>query len=239
MSTLYLKIPALGESITEALIGKWKRGVGEAVKADEPLVEVESDKATVEVPSPGSGVLRKILHQQGSTVPIGEVIAEIEEGATATATASASAPAPKLETKPESKPAPAPAPAVPQPPPALPTPAQAAALSAGSASTGASGASSTISGNGKPGGNGHGQRRDTDDGHGAIKASPALRRMMAEQDIAPGDVAPSGPAGRIERTDIDRAVEARRSGGGPPAPAPVPQRPQPLTFPRPTSAWSP
>jgi 2-oxoglutarate dehydrogenase E2 component (dihydrolipoamide succinyltransferase) len=224
MSTLYLKIPALGESITEAMVGKWKRGVGEAVKLDEPLVEVESDKATVEVPSPGSGVIRKIIHQSGSTVPIGEVIAEIEEGATATATA----PAPKAEAKPEAKPearsetksertsaapsAPAPAPA----PPALPTPSQAAALSAGSAA---------ISGNGKSGGNGHGQRRDSDDGQpAAVKASPALRRMMAEQDIAPGDVAATGPAGRIERTDIDRAVEARRSG---PAPAPPPpQAPQ-------------
>ena len=50
MSTLYLKVPALGESIAEAMIGKWKRAEGEAVKADEPLVEVESDKATVEVP---------------------------------------------------------------------------------------------------------------------------------------------------------------------------------------------
>ena len=47
------------------MIGKWKRAEGEAVKADEPLVEVESDKATVEVPSPGAGVLRKILRQAG------------------------------------------------------------------------------------------------------------------------------------------------------------------------------
>jgi 2-oxoglutarate dehydrogenase E2 component (dihydrolipoamide succinyltransferase) len=221
MSTLYLKIPALGESITEAMVGKWKRGVGEAVKLDEPLVEVESDKATVEVPSPGSGVIRKIIHQSGSTVPIGEVIAEIEEGATATATA----PAPKAEAKPEAKTDAKPesksetrsaapgAPAAPPAPPALPTPSQAAALSAGSAA---------VSGNGKPGGNGHGQRRDADDGQpAAVKASPALRRMMAEQDITPGDVAATGPAGRIERTDIERAVEARRSG-----PAPAPPKPQ-------------
>jgi len=88
MSTLLLKIPSLGESVTEAMIGKWKRNEGEAVKADEPLVEVESDKATVEVPSPGAGVLRRIIHPAGSTVGIGDVIAEIEEGATATAPAS-------------------------------------------------------------------------------------------------------------------------------------------------------
>jgi 2-oxoglutarate dehydrogenase E2 component (dihydrolipoamide succinyltransferase) len=226
MSTLYLKIPALGESITEAMIGKWKRGVGEAVKADEPLVEVESDKATVEVPSPGSGVIRKIIHQSGSTVAIGEVIAEIEEGATASATA----PAPKSEARPAPS-GPAPTTAAPQAPPPLPTPSQAAAISAGTAAT--------SGGNGKSGGNGHGQRREPqgqgqgqgqgDDGHSAtVKASPALRRMMAEQDITPGDVAGSGPAGRIERTDIERAVEARRSGSSAPAPQapPAPQVPQ-------------
>jgi 2-oxoglutarate dehydrogenase E2 component (dihydrolipoamide succinyltransferase) len=216
MSTLYLKIPALGESITEAMVGKWKRGVGEAVKADEPLVEVESDKATVEVPSPGSGVIRKIIHQSGSTVAIGEVIAEIEEGAAATV----STPAPKTEAKPAPS-GPTPTPAAPQAPPALPTPSQAAAISAGTATTSA--------GNGKSGGNGHGQRRESDDGHAAaVKASPALRRMMAEQDITPGDVAGSGPAGRIERTDIERAVEARRSGSSAPAPQapPAPQVPQ-------------
>jgi 2-oxoglutarate dehydrogenase E2 component (dihydrolipoamide succinyltransferase) len=207
MSTLYLKIPALGESITEAMVGKWKRGVGEAVKADEPLVEVESDKATVEVPSPGTGVISKIIHQSGSTVAIGEVIAEIEEGATATAAPPASAPPPAA-------PKPVPAPATPPAPPALPTPSQAAALSAGAANTPAA----PTAGNGKPGGNGHGAKRESDDGQPAVKASPALRRMMAEQDLAPGDVAATGPAGRIERTDIERAVEARRSG--PPAPAP-------------------
>jgi 2-oxoglutarate dehydrogenase E2 component (dihydrolipoamide succinyltransferase) len=225
MSTLYLKIPALGESITEAMIGKWKRGVGEAVKADEPLVEVESDKATVEVPSPGSGVIRKIIHQSGSTVPIGEVIAEIEEGATATAGASTTAappaaPAPKAEAKSPAS-GPVPTPAATQAPPSLPTPSQAAAISAGTAAT--------SGGNGKSGGNGHGQRRESQgqgqDGHSAtVKASPALRRMMAEQDITPGDVAGSGPAGRIERTDIERAVEARRSGSS--AQAPAPQAPQ-------------
>jgi 2-oxoglutarate dehydrogenase E2 component (dihydrolipoamide succinyltransferase) len=232
MSTLYLKIPALGESITEAMIGKWKRGVGEAVKADEPLVEVESDKATVEVPSPGSGVIRKIIHQSGSTVAIGEVIAEIEEGATAGASAATSAAAPAAPApKPEAKSAasgPVPTPAAAQAPPSLPTPSQAAALSAGTAATSA--------GNGKSGGNGHGQRRESDDGHATtVKASPALRRMMAEQDITPGDVAGSGPAGRIERTDIERAVEARRSGSSAQAQAPQ----APLAPPAPLAPQAP
>jgi 2-oxoglutarate dehydrogenase E2 component (dihydrolipoamide succinyltransferase) len=78
---LSLKVPALGESVREATLGIWKHAEGDHVEADEPLVEVESEKATLEVPSPGSGVLRKILRKAGDTVAVGEVIAEIEQGA--------------------------------------------------------------------------------------------------------------------------------------------------------------
>src|SRR4051794_29219547 len=78
MSAVQVKIPALGESVSEATIASWKRAEGDTVKADEPLVEVESEKATVEVPAPGSGVLRRILRKSGDTVAIGEVIAEID-----------------------------------------------------------------------------------------------------------------------------------------------------------------
>ena len=73
-----LRVPALGESVREATLGAWKHAEGDEVSVDEPLVEVESEKATVEVPSPGAGVLRKILRKAGDTVAVGEVIAEIE-----------------------------------------------------------------------------------------------------------------------------------------------------------------
>src|SRR4051794_39551297 len=76
---LTLRVPALGESIREATLGAWKRAEGDEVAADEPLVEVESEKATLEVPSPGAGVLRKILRQSGETVSVGDVIAEIDQ----------------------------------------------------------------------------------------------------------------------------------------------------------------
>ena len=79
---LTLRVPALGESIREATLGAWKRAEGDEVAADEPLVEVESEKATLEVPSPGAGVLRKILRQSGETVAVGDVIAEIDQIAT-------------------------------------------------------------------------------------------------------------------------------------------------------------
>ncbi|HLK90575.1 MAG TPA: 2-oxoglutarate dehydrogenase complex dihydrolipoyllysine-residue succinyltransferase [Polyangia bacterium] len=74
-----LRVPALGESVREATLGAWRHAEGDEVSVDEPLVEVESEKATVEVPSPGAGVLRKILRKSGDTVAVGEVIAEIEQ----------------------------------------------------------------------------------------------------------------------------------------------------------------
>ena len=74
-----LRVPALGESVREATLGAWKHVEGDEVSVDEPLVEVESEKATVEVPSPGAGILRKILRKAGEVVAVGEVIAEIEQ----------------------------------------------------------------------------------------------------------------------------------------------------------------
>jgi 2-oxoglutarate dehydrogenase E2 component (dihydrolipoamide succinyltransferase) len=100
---LTLRVPALGESIREATLGAWKRAEGDEVSADEPLVEVESEKATLEVPSPGAGVLRKILRKSGETVAVGDIIAEIDQiGASAQIGAGASpsktAPAPVSTT---------------------------------------------------------------------------------------------------------------------------------------------
>src|SRR5450631_471892 len=88
-----LRVPALGESVREATLGAWKHVEGDEVSVDEPLVEVESEKATVEVPSPGAGILRKILRKAGDTVAVGEVIAEIEQlGAGAQAATPATSP---------------------------------------------------------------------------------------------------------------------------------------------------
>ena len=88
-----IRVPQLGESVTEATIGKWFKTQGDAVKADEPLVELETDKVTVEVPAPASGVLSAISAQPGQTVNVGALLGAIEEGA-------AGASAPKAEAKP-------------------------------------------------------------------------------------------------------------------------------------------
>jgi 2-oxoglutarate dehydrogenase E2 component (dihydrolipoamide succinyltransferase) len=90
-----IRVPTLGESVTEATIGKWFKKPGDAVKADEPLVELETDKVTVEVPAPAAGVLAEIIAKDGQTVTIGAVLGSIKEGAGGT-----TAPAAKDKTVP-------------------------------------------------------------------------------------------------------------------------------------------
>jgi len=72
-----IRVPTLGESVTEATIGKWFKKPGEAVKADEPIVELETDKVTVEVPAPAAGVLAEIVAKDGDTVGVGALLGSI------------------------------------------------------------------------------------------------------------------------------------------------------------------
>jgi len=81
--SIELKVPAVGESITEVFIGEWLKNEGDSVQKDEPLVEIETDKATLEVPSPVSGVISKLLVGAGDSANVGDTIAHIEEGAVA------------------------------------------------------------------------------------------------------------------------------------------------------------
>jgi 2-oxoglutarate dehydrogenase E2 component (dihydrolipoamide succinyltransferase) len=89
-----IKVPALGESITEATVARWIKQAGETVAQDEPIVELETDKVTVEVPAPAAGVLSEILVQEGSNVLVGAILARIGEGGGAAAAKPAAAPAP-------------------------------------------------------------------------------------------------------------------------------------------------
>ena len=75
-----IRVPTLGESVTEATIGRWFKKAGDAVAADEPLVELETDKVTVEVPAPAAGVLEEIRAKDGETVGVGAVLGSIKEG---------------------------------------------------------------------------------------------------------------------------------------------------------------
>ncbi|MEO6608094.1 MAG: 2-oxoglutarate dehydrogenase complex dihydrolipoyllysine-residue succinyltransferase [Aestuariivirga sp.] len=105
--TKEIRVPALGESVTEATIGKWFKKEGDAVKVDEPLVELETDKVTVEVPSPVSGKLEKINAAPGATIAVGALLGSIAEGA---AGISASVPAKPATPTPPTPPTPPPAP---------------------------------------------------------------------------------------------------------------------------------
>lgn len=86
-----IRVPTLGESVTEASIGQWYKKVGDAVAADEPIVELETDKVTIEVPAPASGVLEAIAAQPGETVDVGALLGAIAAGAAAAASAPAAA----------------------------------------------------------------------------------------------------------------------------------------------------
>jgi len=119
-----IRVPTLGESVTEATIGQWFKKVGDTVAADEPIVELETDKVTIEVPAPSAGVLETIAANPGDTVNVGALIGAI---AAAGAQAAAAAPAAAAEApKPAAAPQPAAVAAEPAPRPAAVPPAPSA-----------------------------------------------------------------------------------------------------------------
>ena len=124
-----IKVPTLGESVTQATVSKWFKAAGDTVAVDEPLVELETDKVTVEVNAPTAGALASIAAPEGSDVEVGAVLGMIEAGAAGTA-----APAKKEAPAPAPAPAPTPAPAAAKPSPA-PAPAPAAAPAGVTATT--------------------------------------------------------------------------------------------------------
>ncbi len=111
-----IRVPVLGESVTEATIGKWFKQPGDAVAVDEPLVELETDKVTIEVPAPAAGVLSDVAAKDGDTVAVGALLGQIKEGAAPEKAVTAAPPVAK----------PAAPPPPPAPPPAAPQPAKAA-----------------------------------------------------------------------------------------------------------------
>src|SRR5713101_323097 len=111
--TIEVRVPQLPESVADATIASWHKKPGDAVKRDENLVDLETDKVVLEVPAPADGVLKEIKQQQGATVTSQQPLAIIEEGAVAAAPA------------PSAMPAAQPAAAAPTPQPSAPSPAPA------------------------------------------------------------------------------------------------------------------
>ncbi|HVQ10381.1 MAG TPA: 2-oxoglutarate dehydrogenase complex dihydrolipoyllysine-residue succinyltransferase [Methyloceanibacter sp.] len=186
-----IRVPALGESITEATVGKWFKQAGDAVTADEPLVELETEKVTVEVPAPASGVLSAIMVKAGDTVAVGTVLGAIgERDGIAKA-----APAPiKAETV---APQPAPAPVKPPEPPKV----QPAALQREPSPR------EEVSDSG----NGNGNGKDI----GGMPPSPAARKYLAESALPPASVVGSGRRSQVLKQDV---LAAQASGVAPTGP---------------------
>jgi 2-oxoisovalerate dehydrogenase E2 component (dihydrolipoyl transacylase) len=186
-------MPQLGESVTEGTVDRWLKKEGDFVKKDEPLVEVVTDKVNAEIPSPFEGTLIKISVAEGTTIPIGTEIAQIEvEGA---GTAEAAAPASA-------------APAAAAPDAAAPA---AAALDAAAAAVVAPVAAATsvpVVPAAAP-----------SDGAGRARFSPAVRRLAEENGLDPATVTGTGEGGRVTRDDVLAYVQQVKSGK---APAPVP-----------------
>jgi len=171
-----IRVPTLGESVTEATVGQWYKQAGDAVTADEPLVELETDKVTVEVPAPASGVLSEIIVKAGDTVAVGSLLGAIAEGEGKVK------PAPVKAAAATPQPAPAPAAAKPSEPAKL----KPAALEREPSPR------EEVSGNGN--GNGAGKVD--------MPPSPAARKYLAETGLSPASVVGTGRRGQVLKQDV-------------------------------------
>jgi 2-oxoglutarate dehydrogenase E2 component (dihydrolipoamide succinyltransferase) len=210
-----IRVPALGESVTEATIGKWFKKPGDKVAVDEPLVELETDKVTIEVPAPAAGVLGDVAAKDGDTVAVGALLGEIKDGAAAAAAKPATPPAtakpaqsaPPASVRPGANgtpPAAAPASARPAPAPADTPPAPSVRRLAAESGVDAA----TVSGSGKDG------RVTKGDMLAAIERAAAQPTPVPQSAAALQVRAPSPPddAAREERVKMTRlrATIARR-----------------------------
>jgi len=192
-----IRVPTLGESVTEATIGKWFKKAGDAVAVDEPLVELETDKVTIEVPAPAAGVLGEIAAKDGDTVAVGAVLGEIKEGAAAAAAAAAkAAPSPAKAAVP-----PPPTPATAPPAPAAKAPSDtplAPSVRKLSAESGVDAA--TVPGTGKDGRVTKGDMLSAIE-RAAAQPTPVAQPAAAVQVRAPS---PADDAAREERVRMTR-----------------------------------
>ena len=166
-----ITVPTLGESVADATVARWIKTTGDAVAADEPVVELETDKVTLEVPAPAAGTLGEILAAEGATVEVGASLAMLNEGA---------APAPEAPAKSALAKS---APATPAPSPAAPAAASAAA---------------------------------------GMPLSPAVRRLVEENNLNPAAIRGTGVDGRLTKADVLTHMK-----GAPAAPAQQMPRQQP------------
>ncbi|KAJ1681447.1 hypothetical protein LUZ63_023320 [Rhynchospora breviuscula] len=186
-----VKLPELGESVTEGTITRWLKAVGDDVAVDEPLLEISTDKVDTEIPSPVAGTLQEILVQEDETVAVGSALARIGSGAAPEAPATPAA-APEASAAPAAAPAEEKAPE--QPAPAAPDPAPAAEKPA---------------------------EQPASTGDEITYVTPLVRRLAQQQGVDLGSVTGSGVGGRIRKEDVLKAAEAAKSASSVAAAAPA------------------
>ncbi|MBK7596553.1 MAG: 2-oxoglutarate dehydrogenase, E2 component, dihydrolipoamide succinyltransferase [Gemmatimonadetes bacterium] len=200
MARIDVIMPQMGESITEGTMSRWIKQVGDAVKRDEPIFEISTDKVDAEIPAPNAGVLVEVLVTEGQTVSVGTVVARIDTEAAAGAAVTA-APAPAAAPAAASTPAPAAA----APPPPAPAPAPKAAPAPAPAAPGA---------------------EETAEQRLQRKSTPLVRKMVEEHGLDLAQIPGSGSAGRVTKTDVlsflETGAPAAPSAPATPAPAAAP-----------------
>jgi len=221
MALFELKMPKLGESVTEGTIGKWLKQPGEKVEKYDLLVEVQTDKVNTEIPSPVAGTLKEVKVNEGDTVPIGTLLATFDtaEADAAVAGGPSSAPAGQ-PARPDNSPSPS------APPSAAPMPA-AQRPSAPAQPAGAPGTSAYPSASASGVATAPAPSAD-----GEARATPVVRRLAAEHGIDLAQVRGTGLNGRVSRQDVERyiaeqqerqAAPQRPAGAPRPAEMPMPQ----------------
>ncbi|WP_399924453.1 2-oxoglutarate dehydrogenase, E2 component, dihydrolipoamide succinyltransferase [Streptomyces kanamyceticus] len=205
-------LPALGESVTEGTVTRWLKEVGEEVAADEPLLEVSTDKVDTEIPSPVSGVLLEIVVGEDETAEVGAKLAVVGAPGAAPAPAKEEAPAAPAQQEAPKQEAPkqeAPAPAQPAAPAAAPAaPAQPAAAAPAPAQPAAPAQAPAAPAQ---------QSAPADDG---AYVTPLVRKLASENGVNLSEVTGSGVGGRIRKQDVIAAAEAKKAAPAPAAAAP-------------------
>jgi pyruvate dehydrogenase E2 component (dihydrolipoamide acetyltransferase) len=202
-------MPQLGETVSEGTITRWLRDQGDTVAADEPLVEIATDKVSMEVPTLRAGVLLEVLVKEGETVPVGAPLAwlevEGEDAGAAEEVAAAPVAAEPVAAEPVAAEPVAAEPVVAEPVAAEPVAAEPVAAQPGAAEeAGAPAAARAESGERRP--------------------SPLIRRLLEEAGLTAADVKQSGPGGRVTREDVSAAVAARLAAASTAEPAPTPPK---------------
>ncbi|MFE5102949.1 2-oxoglutarate dehydrogenase, E2 component, dihydrolipoamide succinyltransferase [Streptomyces sp. NPDC056659] len=195
-------LPALGESVTEGTVTRWLKAEGERVEADEPLLEVSTDKVDTEIPAPVSGVLLEIVVAEDESAEVGAKLAVI--GAAGAAPAAAPAPAPAAPAAAPAPAAPAPAPVAPAAPVAAPAPVAQAPSIAPAVVTPVPAAPAAA------------PAAPAEDG---AYVTPLVRKLATENGVDLAAVKGSGVGGRIRKQDVLAAAEAKKAAAAAPAAA--------------------